>query len=78
MYHPAETRRADEELRILAAVKRKMGAKKPVFGDFAQRSALFSYRLTRGSVNCKTFMRRFDPDPHNAARKSEKRPKISA
>jgi hypothetical protein len=37
MYEPAETRRADEELRILAAVKRKMGAKKPVFGDFAQR-----------------------------------------
>jgi hypothetical protein len=37
MYHPEETRRADEELRILAAVKRKMGAKRPVFGDFAQR-----------------------------------------
>ena len=41
MYDPAETRRADEELRILAAVKlplsEKWVLKSRFFGDFAQR-----------------------------------------
>ena len=45
MYHPAETRRADEELRILAAVKlpisEKWVLKDRFFGTSPSGSALF-------------------------------------
>ena len=46
MYHPAETRRADEELRVLAAVKlpisEKWVLKKPFLGTSPSGSALLS------------------------------------
>ena len=46
LHHPAETRRADEELRVLAAVKlpisEKWVLKKPFLGTSPSGSALFS------------------------------------
>jgi hypothetical protein len=67
MQHTAYMKGTHRKRKNLAAIKlpisEKWVLKSRFFGTSSSGSALFSQQLTRGSQNCKTFMRRFDPDP---------------
>jgi hypothetical protein len=67
MQHMADMKRSNGDLKTLAAIKLPLSdkwvLKRHFLGTVPSGSALFSQRHRRRVEVCKTFMRRFDPDP---------------